>query len=94
MEGKEVTNKYPGTSMVMLTKNDYDEMVNKITDNENRVAQLGSVLEKYSEFMGRLDKDEKVLEMYNQALEDTGKIGSAFFRAFEKYNEYTKMKLV
>lgn len=90
----EEAKKQIGTSMVMMTLPEYDGLIKQQADQEARIEQLSGVLERYSQFMQKLDGDPDVVALYSKCLEKENKIGSAFYEAFKEFVELKKMKLV
>jgi hypothetical protein len=81
------------TSTVTMELEEYERLKGKLTEEVEKNAKMSGTLERWSEFLRRLDGDPNVIQMYTTALDDSKKIGTAFFDAFNEFVKRSKLDL-
>lgn len=87
----EEKNEFEVRSTVTLSLDEYNRMTGVIKDEREKNSAMSATLTKWSEFLRQLDGNPRIIGMYTKELDNSKKIGTAFYASFDEFTKQSKM---
>ena len=87
----EPKNEFEVGSTVTMALKEYNRMIGVLKDEREKNSAMSATLTKWSEFLRQLDGNPRIIEMYTKELDNSKKIGTAFYASFDEFVKQSKM---